>query len=75
MVGVVKKLIDDRRQMIDGEDLGHKLSNLRDIRVAGKKNKITTKNLYHDSFLLRILEMLDFFSSLALTSPASFALI
>lgn len=46
------------------------------MRVAGsKKNKISVKNLYHDTFLLRILEMLDFFSSLALTSPATLALI
>ena len=75
MVNLVKKLIEDRRKLIDGEDLGQKLNNLRDIKVLGKKNKITIKNLYHESFLLRILEMLDFFSSLSLSSPASFALI
>ena len=75
MVKLVTKLIEDRRKLIEGEDIGQKINNLRDIRVLGKKNKITIKNLYHETFLLRILEMLDFFSSLSLTSPASFALI
>ena len=45
------------------------------MHVDGRKDKIGLKNLYHDSFLLRILEMLDFFSSLALSSPATLALI
>ena len=48
---------------------------MRNMRVEGKKNKLSLKNLYHDSFLIKVLEMLDFFSSVALTSPATLALI
>lgn len=40
-----------------------------------KKQKITIKNLYHESFFFRILGLMDFYTSLAQVSPAALALV
>jgi len=76
MVAMVTKLIETRRQKDSGKLVREKLNQLADLNFEKEKaNEVGLQNLYHDSFLLRILEMLDFFSSLALSSPASLALI
>jgi hypothetical protein len=43
--------------------------------AANKKSKLTTKNMYHESFFFKILGLMDFYSSLALVSPAALALV
>ena len=53
-----------------------KLLEMRKIKpVATKKSKLTTKNMYHESFFFKILGLMDFYSSLALVSPAALALV
>lgn len=54
-----------------------KLKGMRSIKVAAaeNKNKLSNKNMYHDSFFFKILGMMDFYSSLALISPAALSLV
>ena len=53
-----------------------KLNELRKIKQVGKAtSKLSMKNMYHDSFFYKILGMMDYYTSLALISPASLALV
>ena len=53
-----------------------KLLEMRKIKpVATKKSKLSNKNMYHESFFFKILGLMDFYSSLALISPAALALV
>lgn len=56
-------------------NLGEKLSEIRSIRRSVRCKKVGLKNLYHETFLLRILGMLDFYCSLAGSSPATMTFI
>jgi hypothetical protein len=44
-------------------------------KKASEKKDIRGTNLYHESFLMRILGLLGFYGSLAKNSPAALALI
>ena len=54
-----------------------KLLALRKIKVTevAKKSNFSTKNMYHETFLFKILGMIDFYSSLSRASPASLAFV
>ena len=53
-----------------------RLAELRKIKKEQtKKSKLTLKSLYHESFFFRILGLMDFYTSLALASPAALALV
>ena len=49
---------------------------LRQIKKEVKdKSRPSMKNMYHESFLFKILGMMEFYTSLALVSPAALALV
>ena len=54
----------------------HKLKSLRNTRVeTQKKSNYGLKNMYHESFLFRILGLMDFYTSLSQVSPAALAFV
>ena len=54
----------------------NKLAELRKIKKeVTAKSKLSMKNMYHESFFFKILGMLDYYTSLALVSPAALALV
>ena len=52
-----------------------KLTELKNIRPDEKDQKMSLKYMYQENFLLKILGLLDFYTSLALTSPSALAFI
>jgi len=46
-----------------------------DASSAAVKAKMETKNLYHETFLLRVVSMLDFYCSLTVISPATLSMV
>ena len=52
-----------------------KLGELKQIRPEEKDEKMPLKHMYHESFLLKVLGILDFYISSAQTSPSALAFI
>ena len=49
---------------------------MRSVTVeSAKKSNYTLRHMYHDTFLFKILGLLDFYTSLSLVSPAALAFV
>ena len=74
---VVAALAPALEEVKDPEEIqASRLAELRKVRKEPtKKSKLTLKSLYHESFFFRILGLMDFYTSLALASPAALALV
>ena len=54
----------------------NKLAELRKIKKeVTAKSKLSMKNMYHESFFFKMLALLDFYTSMALVSPAALAFV